>query len=114
MPIVVSGHALTAAGQRRHLDEEAAVMRPVASTSGGRVTASIELRDGAAIPLAAHDTGLLGRVERGEVVSMRRVQPALWAHWYGTDLRMTFESVAARDLAANVVERVGAPVRSTS
>jgi hypothetical protein len=114
MPIVVSGHALTAAGQRRHLDEEPAVIRPVASGSAGRVTASVELRDGAEIPLAAHDLGLLGRVERGEVVTMRRVQPALWAHWYGTDLRMTFESVTARDLAANVVERVGPPVRSTS
>jgi hypothetical protein len=112
LAIRVSGHALTVSGQRRHLDEEAAILRPASGSYEGRVTAAIDLADGAQIPLAAHDTGLLGRVERGEVVSLGGVRPALWAHWYGTDLRMTFESVAARDLAAGLVSRRGAPVRS--
>jgi hypothetical protein len=80
---------------------------------GEPVTAAIELADGTEIPLAAHDTGLLGRVERGEVVSLSGVRPALWAHWYGTDLRMTFESTAERDLAADLIGRGGAPVRSS-
>ena len=81
------------------LDEEAAILRPATRDVEGRVTAAIDLADGTQIPLAAHDIGLLGRVERGEVVSLGGVRPALWAHWYGTDLRMTFESAAARDLA---------------
>jgi hypothetical protein len=105
LPIRVSGHALTSAGQRRQLDEAAAVIRPQTSGDGSRVTASVELADGTAIPLAAHDTGLLGSVERGEVVSLGRVEPALWAHWYGTDLKMTFGSVADRDRAADLVSR---------
>jgi hypothetical protein len=112
--IGVSGHALTVAGQRRNLDEEAATLRPAEDLGERRVTAAIELADGTQIPLAAHDTGLLGRVERGEVVSLSGVRPALWAHWYGTDLRMTFESTAARDLAADLISRGGAPVRSRS
>ena len=111
--IRVSGHALTVAGQRRNLDEEAAMLRPAENVGERRVTAAIELVDGTGIPLAAHDTGLLGRVERGEVVSLSGVRPALWAHWYGTDLRMTFESTAARDLAADLLSRGGAPVRSS-
>lgn len=108
----VSGHALTVGGERRKLDEEAAVLRPMTGGNESRVTAAIDLADGSQIPLAAHDTGLLGRVERGEVVSLAGVRPALWAHWYGTDLRMTFESAAARDLAAGLVSRRDAPVRS--
>lgn len=112
LAIRVSGHALTVKGQRRHLDEEAAILRPATRDVEGRVTAAIDLADGTQIPLAAHDIGLLGRVERGEVVSLGGVRPALWAHWYGTDLRMTFESAAARDLAAGLVTRRGTPVRS--
>ncbi len=112
LAIRVSGHALTVGGQRRDLDEEAAILRPVTAEYEGRVTAAIDLADGTQIPLAAHDTGLLGRVERGEVVSLSGVRPALWAHWYGTDLRMIFESAGARDFAAGLVSRADAPVRS--
>ncbi len=112
LAIRVSGHALTTIGQRRNLDEEPAILHRAEEVDERRVTAAIDLADGAQIPLAAHDTGLLGRVERGEVVSLRGVRPALWAHWYGTDLRMTFEAVAARDLAADLVGPDRAPVRS--
>jgi hypothetical protein len=112
LAVRVSGHALTVSGQRRNLDEEAAVIRPAEGDVERRVTAAIDLADGTQIPLAAHDTGLLGRVERGEVVSLNGVRPALWAHWYGTDLRMTFESAAARDLAADLVSGGVASVRS--
>jgi hypothetical protein len=112
LPVLVSGHAMTASGQRRHLDENAASLLPTATDDDGRVTVAIDLPDGTRVPLAAHDTGVLGSVERRNVVSLSGDRPALWAHWYGTDLRMTFSSVADRDLAASLVERGAAPVRS--
>jgi hypothetical protein len=48
------------------------------------------------------------------VIRLTGERPALWAHWYGTDLRMTFESEAARDAAAEVVAGGGGPVRSSA
>jgi hypothetical protein len=114
LPVVVSGHALKPAGNRWHLDEAAGRIEATGERRDGRVTAAIHLSDGTVIPLAAHDTGLLGRIERGSVVSLGGVRPALWAHWYGTDLRMTFESDADRDRAADLVGGSGAPVRSPS
>jgi hypothetical protein len=88
------------------------VLRPTGDRADGRITAALHLADGTVIPLAAHDTGLLGRVERGSVIRLTGERPALWAHWYGTDLRMTFESEAARDAAADLVAGGGGPVRS--
>ncbi len=99
----VSGHALTTAGRRRHLDQARGVIRLAAAGEDGRVTAALDVADGARIALAAHDTGLLGRVERGQVTSVTGVRPALWAHWFGTDLRMTFSSDADRDRAAELI-----------
>jgi hypothetical protein len=112
IPVVVSGHALKPAGDRWHLDEARGDIRSAGDRDDGRVTAAVHLADGTVIPLAAHDTGLLGSVERGSVVSLAGERPALWAHWYGTDLRMTFESVAAREHAAELVGGGGAPLRS--
>jgi hypothetical protein len=112
LSVVVSGHALKPEGNRWHLDEAPAVLRPTGDRADGRVTAALHLADGTVIPLAAHDTGLLGRVERGSVIRLTGERPALWAHWYGTDLRMTFESEAARDAAADLVAGGGGPVRS--
>ncbi len=104
----VSGHALTTSGQRRHLDQARAVIRPSVIGEDGRMTAALDLADGSRVALAAYDTGVLGRVERGEVVSLAGVQPALWAHWYGTDLRMTFSTAADRDHAAEARRRPAA------
>jgi hypothetical protein len=111
-PVVVSGHALKPAGDSWHLDEAPGLIWPAGERDDGRVTAAIHLADGTVIPLAAHDTGLLGSVERGNVVSLAGVRPALWAHWYGTDLRMTFASDAERERAAELVGGSGAPLRS--
>jgi hypothetical protein len=99
----VSGYALTTAGRRRHLDEARGVIRPGGAGEDGRVTTALDLSDGARIALAAHDTGLLGRVERGHLMSLAGVRPALWAHWFGTDLRMTFPTEADRDRAAELI-----------
>jgi hypothetical protein len=99
----VSGYALTTAGRRRHLDEVRGVIRLAGVGEDGRVTAALDLADSARIALAAHDTGLLGRVERGHVVSLAGVRPALWAHWFGTDLRMTFSTETDRDRAAVLI-----------
>lgn len=111
----VSGHAMTVEGRRRHLDEAAAVLRPGGIVSDdGRITASLVFADGGQIALAAHDTGLLGQVERGEVVALSGVRPALWAHWFGTNLRLTFDSPADRDYAARVAQGDGRSVRSRS
>jgi hypothetical protein len=101
--VQVSGHALTTAGRRRHLDEARGVIRLAQAGEDGRVTAALDLADGARIALAAHDTGLLGRVERGHVTSLSGVRPALWAHWFGTDLRMTFSTEADRDRAEELI-----------
>ncbi len=79
------------------------MIRLAAAGEDGRVTAALDVADGARIALAAHDTGLLGRVERGQVTSVTGVRPALWAHWFGTDLRMTFSSDADRDRAAELI-----------
>jgi hypothetical protein len=114
IPLRVSGHALTTGGHRRHLDEAKAVIRPAGIGEDGRMTAALDLADGARIALAAFDTGVLGRVERGEVISLAGVRPALWAHWYGTDLRMTFSTAADRDRAAELVGAGGPSVRSPS
>jgi hypothetical protein len=66
------------------------------------VTAALVLPGGELVALAAHDTGLLGQVERGEVVTLTGVRPALWAHWFGTNLRLTFANADDRDDAARV------------
>jgi hypothetical protein len=112
--VLVSGHAVTTDGQRRHLDETHATLRPAAAGSDGRVTVALMLADGSLLPLAAHDTGRLGSVERGEVTSLSGVRPALWAHWYGTDLRMNFASAADRDRAAELIGGGQPSVRSSS
>jgi hypothetical protein len=70
------------------------------------------LEDGDRVALAAHDTGLLGQVERGEVVALTGVRPAVWAHWFGTNLRLTFDSSEDRDYAARVAEGEAGSVRS--
>lgn len=112
--VLVSGHAVTTDGRRRHLDETRAILRP-AETAGsdGTLTPALVLADGSRVTFAAHETGRFVSVERGEVTSLTGVRPALWAHWYGTDLRMNFASAADRDRAAELV-RGGAPsVRSS-
>lgn len=113
VPVRVSGYAVTVDARRRHLDEAPGVLRPEGVVDGdGRVTAGIVLADGGQVALAAHDTGLLGQVERGEVVALGGVRPALWAHWFGTNLRLTFDSTADRDYAARVAEGRAGSVRS--
>jgi hypothetical protein len=109
VPVRVSGHATTVDGRRVHLDEARAVLLPSsARPDGNRATAALSLPDGDEVALAAYDTGALGSVERGEVVRVGDVRPALWAHWFGTDLRLMFESAAERDLAA-AIARTGGP-----
>jgi hypothetical protein len=109
IPVRVSGHATTVEGRRVHLDEARAVLLPSsARPDGNRATAALNLPDGDEVALAAYDIGALGSVERGEVVRVGGVRPALWAHWFGTDLRLTFESAAERDLAATIA-RTGGP-----
>jgi hypothetical protein len=113
VPVRVSGHAMTVGGRRRHLDEAPAVLRPGGVVQDdGRVTAGLVLEDGDRVALAAHDTGLLGQVERGEVVALTGVRPAVWAHWFGTNLRLTFDSSEDRDYAARVAEGEAGSVRS--
>jgi len=109
----VSGHAITVDGRRVHLDEARAVLLPFsAGPDGNRATAALSLPDGDEVALAAYDIGALGSVERGEVVRVGDVRPALWAHWFGTDLRLTFGSAAERDLAAAIARTGGPPLGS--
>ena len=109
----VSGHAMTVGAGRRHLDEAPALLRPGGVVADdGRVTAGLVLENGDRIALAAHDTGLLGQVERGEVVALSGVRPALWAHWFGTNLRLTFDTIEDRDYAARVAQGEAGSVRS--
>lgn len=106
----VSGHATTVEGHRRHFDEVPAVLALGAEASAdGRATAVLRFADGEGVALAAHDMGALGSTEKGEVVSVRNVQPALMARWYGTDLRLTFGSATDRDSAATMLALVRAP-----
>jgi hypothetical protein len=100
IPVRVSGHATTMAGRRTHLDEARADLLPSSGPDRDRATAALKLGNGELIALAAYDVGALGSVERGEVVRIGDVRPALWAHWFGTDLRLTFASAADRDLAS--------------
>ena len=109
----VSGHATTVDGRRAHLDEVRAVLLPsTARPDGNRATAALSLPDGEEVALAAYDIGALGSVERGEVVRVGDVRPALWAHWFGTDLRLTFGSAAERDIAAAIARTAGPPLGS--
>lgn len=109
IPVRVSGHSTTVSGQRLHLDEARAVLLPsAADLVADRATAALRLAKGEMIALAAYDIGALGSVERGEVVRIGDVRPALWAHWFGTDLRLTFGSPEDRDLAARIA-RTGGP-----
>lgn len=113
IPVQVSGHATTMAGQRIHLDEARAVLLPTTpDPAGERATAALRLAQGEVIALAAYDLGALGSVERGEVVRIGDVRPALWAHWFGTDLRLTFASAEERDLAARIARGAGPPLGS--
>ena len=104
MTVRVSGHGSMVDGRRVHLDEDPARLAP-ASTAGlaaGRVTASLHLAGGE-LALATGDIGALGSIEPGEVVSLRRVRPALWVRWFGTNLRITFDTAADRDLAVRLI-----------
>jgi hypothetical protein len=114
IPVRASGHGVTMDGRRRHLDEAPAILRSAdgRGTEPGRATAVLDLPGGAQIAMAAYDTGALGGLERGEDVYLGGVRPALWAHWFGTDLRITFASASDRDLAADLVSGAGTPVRS--
>jgi len=113
IPVRVSGHATTVDGRRAHLDEVRAVLLPSsARPHGNRATAALSLPGGEEVALAAYDIGALGSVERGEVVRVGDVRPALWAHWFGTDLRLTFGSAAERDLAAAIARTAGPPLGS--
>ena len=108
--VQVSGHATTVEGHRRHFDEAPSVLALGTEASpDGRATAVIRLADGDGVALAAHDMGVLGSTEKGEVVTVRSVEPALLARWYGTDLRLTFGSTADRDAAATMLAQVRAP-----
>jgi hypothetical protein len=115
LAVRVSGRVRTLDGHHRHLDDVAA--RLVRSGPGmgaaGRAPIVLSLADGAEVALAAYDLGTLGSVERGEVVSLHGRRPALWAHWFGADLRLTFETAAERDLAARAVAATGPPLRSS-
>jgi len=119
LTVRLSGHARTMAGQRRYLDDMAARLVPSDGAGGttggsaGRAPIVVALADGSEIPLAANDLGALGGIERGEVISLRGRRPALWAHWFGTDLRLTFDSTEDRDLAAQAIATAGPPVRSS-
>jgi len=113
IPVRVSGHATTVDGRRAHLDEVRAVLLPSsARPDGNRATAALSLPGGEVVALAAYDIGALGSVERGEVVRVGDVRPALWAHWFGTDLRLMFGSAAERDLAAAIARTGGPPLGS--
>jgi hypothetical protein len=113
IPVRVSGHATTVDGRRAHLDEVRAVLLPSSTRpDGNRATAALSLPDGEEVALAVYDIGALGSVERGEVVRVGDVRPALWAHWFGTDLRLTFGSAAERDLAAAIARMGGPPLGS--
>lgn len=113
IPVRVSGHATTVDGRRTHLDEVRAVLLPSsARPDGNRATAALSLPDDEEVALAAYDIGALGSVERGEVVRVGDVRPALWAHWFGTDLRLMFGSAAERDLAAAIARTGGPPLGS--
>jgi hypothetical protein len=113
IPVRVSGHATTVDGRRAHLDEVRAVLLPSsARPDGNRATAALSLPGGEVVALAAYDIGALGSVERGEVVRVGDVRPALWAHWFGTDLRLMFGSAAERDLAAAIARKAGPPLGS--
>ena len=105
VPVRVSGHGTTVEGRRLYLDETPASLEPLASSglAAGRATASIRLARGGEIVLAAEDIGALGSIERGEMVYLRGVRPALWVRWFGTSLRMTFDSSAERDMAARMI-----------
>jgi hypothetical protein len=113
IPVRVSGHATTVDGRRAHLDEVRAVLLPSsARPDGNRATAALSLPGGEVVALAAYDIGALGSVERGEVVRVGDVRPALWAHWFGTDLRLMFGSAPERDLAAAIARTGGPPLGS--
>ncbi|HUG94935.1 MAG TPA: hypothetical protein VMK30_02195 [Pleomorphomonadaceae bacterium] len=113
IPVRVSGHATTVDGRWAHLDEVRAVLLPSSTRpDGNRATAALSLPDGEEVALAAYDIGALGSVERGEVVRVGDVRPALWAHWFGTDLRLMFGSAAERDLAAAIARTGGPPLGS--
>jgi len=106
----VSGHATTLEGHRRHFDEAtAALALGAAASADGRATAVLRFGDGEAVALAAHDMGAIGSTEKGELVSVRSVQPALMVRWYGTDLRLTFDSATDRDAAAAMLAGARAP-----
>ena len=113
IPVRVSGYALTVDGHRLHLDEAWAILGPSApGPDADRATAALSLPSGRAIALAVYDIGALGSVERGEVVRIGGMRPALWAHWFGADLRLTFGSVAERDQAASIARMAGPPLGS--
>lgn len=106
----VSGHATTVEGHRRHLDAAWSTLALGAGASpDGRATAVLRFADGESVALAAHDMGVMGSTEKGEVVTVRSVQPALLARWYGTDLRLIFGSADDRDGAAAMLAQVRAP-----
>ena len=72
----------------------------------------VMLPDGAQrldVPVAA--TGVSG-LEHGRLAWVTASRPALWLHWYRTDLRIAFRDRAARGAAATILAGVVAPPRA--
>lgn len=78
---------------------------PVSVVSGGdgppRV--EVELPEGPVridVPLAG---SAVSGIEHGRLAWLLRSRPALWLHWYGTDLRVAFDAEADRAAAASIL-----------
>lgn len=100
--VEASGHMAPAGGGRIHLDADRGTFIPPGPSEA---VAVIELdRHGTRLPLVVPArTGTLGSVERGHVLRFHGRRPALWVHWFGTDLRLVFDSEADRDMAAAAI-----------
>ena len=86
-----------------------AAARVEAASVGKAAAVVLELPDGAQrleVPQAA--TGVRG-LETGRIAWVAESRPALWLHWYQTELQLAFATRADRDRAAALLAGITAP-----
>ncbi len=98
-----------AVGENALVDATDLPVQFVAAAPGGMPTVQVHLPAGpVAIDVPVASTGVRG-LEHGRMAWITISRPALWLHWYRTDVRVAFASEDDRDAAAAVLAGIAEP-----
>lgn len=103
-PATAGGRAtgtLVAGGAAPHHVVDAPVR--IELDADGRPALDVELTGGRARVDAPVASAAISGLEHGRIAWLLHSRPALWLHWYGTDLRIAFDTEADRASAAAIL-----------